>query len=62
MSTKPALPLGKQIAYAVGQLGWSTLVNIIGLALVYFYLPPSNAGLPNLITTVVFLGVLNAIT
>ncbi|MEZ4638541.1 MAG: MFS transporter, partial [Caldilineaceae bacterium] len=62
MSAKPTLPLGRQIAYAVGQLGWSTLVNIIGLELVYFYLPPSNAGLPTLITTVVFLGVLNAIT
>ena len=62
MSAKRTLPFSKQIAYAVGQLGWSTLVNIIGLELVYFYLPPSNAGLPTLITTVVFLGVLNAIT
>ncbi len=62
MSAKPALPFGKQIAYAVGQLGWSTLVNIIGLELVFVYLPPSNAGLPTLITTVVFLGVLNAVT
>lgn len=62
MSAKPTLPLSKQIAYAVGQLGWSTLVNIIGLMLVFFYLPPNNAGLPTLITTVVFLGVLNAIT
>jgi GPH family glycoside/pentoside/hexuronide:cation symporter len=62
MSGKPTLPLRKQIAYAVGQLGWSTLVNVIGLMLVFFYLPPSNAGLPTLITTVVFLGVLNAIT
>jgi GPH family glycoside/pentoside/hexuronide:cation symporter len=62
MTTKPSLPLSKQLAYAVGQLGWSTLVNIIGLTLVFFYLPPSNAGLPTLITSLVFLGVLNAIT
>lgn len=62
MSTKPFLSPGKQAAYALGQLGWSTLVNIIGLTLVYFYLPPENAGLPTLITTVAFLGVFNAIT
>ena len=62
MSTKPFLSPGRQAAYAVGQLGWSTLVNIIDLALVYFYLPPDNAGLPTLITTVTFLGIFNAIT
>jgi len=62
MSAKPFLSPGKQAAYALGQLGWSTLVNIIGLTLVYFYLPPENAGLPTLITTVAFLGVFNAIT
>jgi len=62
MNTKPFLPPGKQAAYALGQLGWSTLVNIVGLTLVYFYLPPENAGLPTLITTVAFLGIFNAIT
>lgn len=62
MSTKPFLSPGRQAAYAIGQLGWSTLVNIIGLVLVYFYLPPDSAGLPTLITTVTFLGVFNAIT
>ena len=46
--SKPSLPPAKQLAYAVGQLGWSTLINIIGLELVYVYLPPSNAGLPQL--------------
>jgi GPH family glycoside/pentoside/hexuronide:cation symporter len=56
------LPLSRQIAYAVGQFGWSTLVNIVGLMLVYFYVPPDNAGLPFLISQVVFLGILNAIT
>uniref|UniRef100_A0A7C1JVY7 MFS transporter n=1 Tax=Caldilinea aerophila TaxID=133453 RepID=A0A7C1JVY7_9CHLR len=62
MTSKPFLSPGRQVAYALGQLGWSTLVNIIGLTLVYFYLPPENAGLPTLITTVVFLGIFNAIT
>ncbi len=60
--TAETLPLSKQWAYAVGQLGWSTLVNIVGVALVYFYLPPDTAGLPQLITGATFLGVLNAIT
>lgn len=55
------LPPSRQAAYAVGQLGWSTLVNIVGVALVYFYLPPETAGLPTLITTATFLGVLNAL-
>jgi len=62
MTSKPFLSPGRQVAYALGQLGWSTLVNIIGLTLVYFYLPPENAGLPTLITTAVFLGIFNAIT
>jgi hypothetical protein len=30
------LPLGRQIGYAIGQFGWSTLINVVGLALVYF--------------------------
>jgi len=62
MEPKPFLPPVRQAAYALGQLGWSTLVNIVGLALVYFYLPPENAGLPTLITTMTFLGIFNAIT
>lgn len=56
------LPFGRQMAYAIGQLGWSTLVNIIGLMLVYFYVPPEDAGIPFLITQVVFLGILNAVS
>nr|WP_232369472.1 MFS transporter [Leptospira abararensis] len=38
---KPPLPFRKQMSYAIGQLGWSTLINIIGLHQVYFYLPPA---------------------
>ena len=37
------------------------LINLISVLLVYFYLPPSSAGLPRLVTDVTFLGVLNAI-
>lgn len=59
---KPRLPLSKQITYAIGQLGWSILINIVGLQLVFFYLPPANAGLPELIPSTTFLLVLNAVT
>lgn len=61
MSKKTKLPLRLQLLYAVGQLGWATLTNIIGLQLVYFYIPPSDAGLPVFITQATFLVVLNAI-
>lgn len=59
---KESLPLKKQIAYAIGQLGWSTLINIVSLQLVYFYRPPDDSGIPLFITQVVFLAVLNVIT
>ncbi len=61
MQEKPSLPLWGQINYALGQLGWSILANVVSLQLVYFYLPPENAGLPYLITQATLLGVLNAI-
>ena len=56
------LPFSKKIAYSIGQLGWSTLVNIVSLQLIYFYRPPDDAGIPYFITQIVFLVVLNAIT
>lgn len=56
------IPLKKQLLYAVGQLGWSTLINIINLQLVFFYIPPEDAGIPFFITQVVFLAVLNVLT
>lgn len=37
-----SLPLTKQWLYAIGQLGWSMLAGIMGLQLVYFYLPPKD--------------------
>ncbi len=56
------LPFSKKIIYAIGQLGWAICINVINFQLVYFYLPPEDAGLPNFITTVVFLGILNVVT
>jgi Na+/melibiose symporter-like transporter len=38
------LPLGKKIIYALGQLGWSLGSYSVGNLLVYFYMPPEEAG------------------
>lgn len=56
-----SLPPARQATYALGQMGWSILINIVGLTLVYFYLPPDTAGLPALISDRTFLVVFNAI-
>ncbi len=56
------LPLSKQIAYALGQLGWSMIINVITLQLLYFYIPPADAGIPIFITQVTFLLILNTLT
>lgn len=60
--THTPLPARIQFFYAIGQLGWSTLINIIGIQLLFFYIPPENAGIPLYITQAVFFIVLNAIT
>lgn len=62
MSSPQSLPLSKQIYYAIGQLGWATLMNIINLQLVYFYIPPESSGIPVFIEQFTFLVVLNAVT
>ena len=56
------LPLIKQFAYAMGQLGWSTVVNILGVQLVYFYSPPADAGIPSFLPAVAILVVINAVS
>ncbi len=53
------LPLSKQIAYASGMIGWSIMTNIVIVMLPYFYLPPSNAGLVQLVPQMLLLGVFN---
>jgi GPH family glycoside/pentoside/hexuronide:cation symporter len=40
-------------------MGWSIMVNVIGVMLVYFYLPPSHSGLTVLLAQTLFLGVFN---
>lgn len=60
MSTQK-LPFRLQLAYACGMMGWSIMINLIGVILVYLYLPPATSGLPNLITQVAIFGVFNVI-
>ena len=62
MSKVERLPLSKQIAYAIGQLGWATLISMVNLTLVYFYIPPAEADLPVFVTQAPFFVVLNVIT
>ena len=55
------IPLSKIIAYAFGVFGWSISINIISVMLLYLYLPPTNAGMVNLVPQIVFFGVINII-
>jgi GPH family glycoside/pentoside/hexuronide:cation symporter len=55
------IPLPKIIAYALGIFGWSISINIISVMLLYLYLPPSNAGMVNLVPQTVFFGAINII-
>lgn len=48
--------------YALGQLGWSILINIVNLQLVYFYIPTNESGIPEFLPQVTFLVVLNTLT
>ena len=41
--------------------GWSILINMTSVMLIYFYLPPENAGLTPLIPTVTYLGIFSAL-
>ena len=42
-------------------MGWSIMINLISVILVYLYIPPTSSGLPNLITQVAIFGVFNVI-
>jgi GPH family glycoside/pentoside/hexuronide:cation symporter len=55
------LPFRKQVAYAFGMMGWSIMINLISVILVYLYLPPNSSGLPRLITQVAIFGIFNVI-
>ncbi|MBL7910717.1 MAG: MFS transporter [Bacteroidia bacterium] len=42
-------------------MGWSIMINLISVILVYLYIPPTSSGLPNLITQVAIFGIFNVI-
>ena len=56
------LPKKGLIAYGAGAFGWSISINIISVLLNYIYLPPSNAGMNNLIPQVTLFGLFNIIS
>ena len=58
---KEKLPLSKQIAYALGQFGWSLLSGIIGSYLIFYYIPTKESGIMTVIPQVAFLGFLTII-
>lgn len=62
---KEKLPLSKQIAYSLGQFGWSLLSGIIGSYLIFYYIPTKESGISIFIPQVVFIGfvtIIGAIT
>lgn len=58
---KNSLSTTKQIAYACGMMGWSMMINLISVILIYMYAPTSTSGIPILITQVAIFGIFNAI-
>ena len=56
------IPLRGQLIYASGMLGWSVLTSAVAVMLVYFYQPPSQAGLQNLIPKIGVLGIVNSMS
>jgi GPH family glycoside/pentoside/hexuronide:cation symporter len=58
---KEKLPLSKQIAYALGQLGWSILSGIVASYLIFYYIPTRESGITTMIPQVKFLGFLTII-
>ena len=53
------LSLNKQLTYASGMIGWSIITNLVIVMLPYFYLPPSNSGLVQLIPQLLVFGLIN---
>src|SRR5688572_13098785 len=56
------LSLGKQLAYATGMMGWSIMINLISVILVYMYVPPANSGIPVLVSQTLTFGILTLST
>ena len=59
--TKEQIKFKHIVLYSIGQLGWSILMGIVNTYLVWFYLPPENAKLPELVPQGKILGFLTII-
>lgn len=59
MQVYKAIPLRLHLAYAGGMMGWSIMINLISVILVYLYLPPQSSGLPVFITQMAIFGIFN---
>ncbi|MFC2098123.1 MFS transporter [Bacteroidota bacterium] len=49
------------LAYSAGMAGWSILINVMSVMLIYIYLPPGDVGLNTLIPAVVYLGIFSVL-
>lgn len=58
---KEKLPLSKQIAYSLGQFGWSLLSGIIGSYLIFYYIPTEQSGIAIAVPQWKFFGFLTII-
>lgn len=58
---KEKLPLSKQIAYSLGQFGWSLLSGIISTYLIFYYIPTDKSGISTVIPQVSIFGFLTVI-
>ncbi|MBS3990867.1 MAG: MFS transporter [Erysipelothrix sp.] len=58
---KTKLPGRIQLAYALGQLGWSLLSGIVATYLIFYYIPTNISGIPVSIPQVQFFGFLTII-
>jgi GPH family glycoside/pentoside/hexuronide:cation symporter len=58
---KEQLPLSKQIAYALGQFGWSLLSGLIGSYLIFDYIPTQESGISIFIPQITFFGFVSII-
>lgn len=58
---KEKLPFSKQIAYAMGQFGWSLLAGIVSSYLVFYYIPSSESGISISVPQVAYFGLFTII-
>ncbi len=49
------------LAYSSGMAGWSILINVVSVMLIYIYHPPANSGLHSLIPVIIFLGIFSVL-